>query len=271
MNVIDRLKKVFIKYPQVLLAYLYGSYARGFPSPLSGVDIAILTSDRGVVLDLVADVARELSVPESQVSITDLELMDPLIRLKILREGVELVNRGVDTRSLLPRDQSYVEVYELEERSSSLSWLRGDPIDIVLIRDVVARIHEDVRDLEELLSFGFERVIGDKHLRKSFERTMQTLIESMVDLLRHIVAGLNLGVAMYYRDYVDFAVKGGVISSDVAEQLRRFIPIRHALVRRYRSLDYEKLWGEAPKLVQLANQLVSEVREFLKRRLGLKV
>ncbi len=271
MNVIDRLKKVFIKYPQVLLAYLYGSYARGCPSPLSDVDIAILTSDRGVVLDLVADVARELGIPESQVSITDLELMDPLIRLKILREGVELVNRGVDTRSLLPRDQSYVEVYELEERSSSLSWLRGDPIDIVLIRDVVARIHEDVRDLEELLSFGFERVIGDKHLRKSFERTMQTLIESMVDLLRHIVAGLNLGVAMYYRDYVDFAVKGGVISSDVAEQLRRFIPIRHALVHRYRSLDYEKLWGEAPKLVQLANQLVSEVREFLKRRLGLKV
>ena len=119
-----------------------------------------------------------------------------------------------------------------------------------------------MRDLEELIKLGLDRVVDDKHLRESFERTMQPLIEPMVNLMRHIVAGLDLDMVMYYRDYVNLTVKGNTILSSVAEQLRSFITIGRSLTHRYRNLDYRKLLNEASKLLRLANQLTHEVRNF---------
>ena len=263
-RLLERLRRVFTKYPEVLIAYLYGSYAKGKESSLSDIDIAIIMKNKENFVNLLADIARELKIPEDKVSITDLLLVDPLLRLKILSEGLEIVNKGINLNSLIQPET--IEIYELEQTSSTRSWLRGNPIDFIVVRDIISRITEDIRDLNELLQLGYEKVINNKHMRKSFERTLQTLIESMLDLLRHIVAGLNLGIAACYRDYVDFARNGGVISDEIASYLKSLIPIRHALVHRYRRLNYEELWKEAYTILDIANKLIDEVREFLKSK-----
>jgi uncharacterized protein YutE (UPF0331/DUF86 family)/predicted nucleotidyltransferase len=263
-RLLERLRRIFTKYPEVLIAYLYGSYAKGKESSLSDIDIAIIMKNKENFVNLLADIARELKIPEDKVSITDLLLVDPLLRLKILSEGLEIVNKGINLNSLIQPET--IEIYELEQTSSTRSWLRGNPIDFIVVRDIISRITEDIRDLNELLQLGYEKVINNKHMRKSFERTLQTLIESMLDLLRHIVAGLNLGIAACYRDYVDFARNGGVISDEIASYLKSLIPIRHALVHRYRRLNYEELWKEAYTILDIANKLIDEVREFLKSK-----
>lgn len=221
-ELINKLKAVFIKYPTVLTAYLYGSYVRGYVSPLSDVDIGVILIDKTIYANLLADIANELKIPEEKISLIDITDVDPLLRLKILSEGVEIINRGVNLSSLINQT---VEIYELEQTSSSRSWLRGDPIDLLTIRDIISKIFEDANDLHEILEFGYDRVISDKHLKKSFERTMQTLVESMIDVLRHIVSGLNLGIPAYYKDYIEFAKQGNVISEKTELYLKRLIPI----------------------------------------------
>jgi len=265
-RLLEKLRKIFTRYPEVSVAYLYGSYARGEEGPLSDIDIAIVMKSKENLVNLLADIAGELKLPEDKISITDLLLVDPLLRLKILSEGLEIVNRGINLNSLIPPET--IEVYELENTSSTRSWLRGNPIDFIVVRDVISRIIEDVGDLNELLQLGYEKVINNKHMRKSFERTLQTLIESMLDLLRHIVAGLNLGIAAYYRDYVDLARNGGIISNEIASYLKNLIPIRHTLVHRYKRLNYKELWKEAYTILDVASKLVDEVREFLKLKYG---
>ena len=265
-RLLEKLRKIFTRYPEVPVAYLYGSYAKGEEGPLSDIDIAIVMKSKENLVNLLADIAGELKLPEDKISIIDLLLVDPLLRLKILSEGLEIVNRGINLNSLIPLET--IEVYELEHTSSTRSWLRGNPIDFIVVRDVISRIIEDVGDLNELLQFGYEKVINNKHMRKSFERTLQTLIESMLDLLRHIVAGLNLGIAAYYRDYVDLARNGGIISNEIASYLKNLIPIRHTLVHRYRRLNYKELWKEAYTILDVASKLVDEVREFLKLKYG---
>ena len=264
-ELMQKLKKIFAGHSQVSAAYLYGSYSMGWQTPISDIDVAVVSDERGILLDVSAEISKELNVPEEKVSLTDLKLLDPLLRLKVVREGLELVNRGLDLSHILPSDGEIVEVHELEETTCK-SWLKGNPVDVRVIREIIVRINEDVEDLKEILTLTYERVMRDKHLRKSFERTLQTLTESLIDLLRHVVAGLNLEVAMYYKDYVDYAEKAGVISRDTAKETRNIIPIRHALVYGYRSIN-EEAWKALEKLRIIAEKLTGEAAAYLKERL----
>lgn len=264
-DVLSKLREVFERFGAVRLAVLFGSYAKGEATPSSDVDIAVLAEDRGVILDLAAEVSRTLGIPETLVSIIDLRLANPVLAVKILREGVKIIDRGVNIYEVIPSSSEIVEVYELESAATSV-WLKKDPIDMGLLREIEARIDEDVRDLKELLEMGRDRVLANKHLKKSFERTLQTLIEGMVDMLRHVVSGLNLGVATYFRDYVNIARNRGVISEETSNNLRRLIPLRHTLVYKYRGLRYDELWREADTSVKTAGKLVREVKKYLKTK-----
>lgn len=267
----EKLKGIISKFPEVELAYLFGSYACNTHMPASDVDIAILVSDRKIVPHLMAEIAKEMRIAEEKVSILDLGLADEALKIKVLSKGVELVNRGIDLKKLVTYSSEVSEVLELEEYSSSKSWLRGDPIDITTLRDIASRLFEDVKDLEELRNIGYERMVSDKHLRKSLERTLQTSIEAMVDMLRHVVAGLNLGVAEYYKDYIEICRKNVIISSELADKILTLIPIRHTLVHKYHGLDYKKLWELSSLALEAARKELEELRAYLRTKLSINL
>ena len=270
MGVVDRgrlvevLRRVAERYPEIKLLYLFGSYAEGRAVPASDIDVAVVAVKPSVIPHMVAEVARELGIPEEKISIVDMERAPPTLLVSILKRGVKVVDRDDTERRLLERVEP--ETLELSELSEVhfRKWVEGNPLDYRVVSRIVTQIQEDIRDLEEYLSRGLEAVVGDKTLRKAFERTLQTLIEGCIDLLRHIVSGLSLGVAEYYRDYVEIARRSGVISGETAEKLLELIPVRHALVHRYRDVDYVKLWGEARVAVETASRLLEEVRRYLK-------
>lgn len=162
-------------------------------------------------------------------------------------------------------EHEVVEVMECE-RASFYAWLDRDGVDEALIMRILTKLREDVEDLRELREKGFEGVMWDKYLRKALERTIQTAIEGMIDLLRHIVSSLGLGVAEYYKDYVEICRDRGVISGEVVDKLLELMPMRHALVHRYREINYEKLWIQAEMIIDVASRLEKEVRDYLARR-----
>ena len=258
------LRDIFSKYQEVKLVYLYGSYAKSSQGPLSDIDIAIMTDDPSIILDVSAEIAHVLKISEEKISMIDMRLLDPMMILRIVSEGVEIINRGVNINDLIPRET--IEVRELENIMSR-KWASKDPLDIEVIRDIIARINEDSKDLREMLETCLDKIVSNKHLKRSFERVLQTLIEGLIDLLRHVVAGLNLGVASYYKDYVDIAERNNIISRDVAESLRRLMPVRHMLVYRYKILDYRKLWILAEEAAETADRLVDEVIRLVRERL----
>jgi len=264
-DVVEKIRRMLERYPQIVAAYLYGSYSTGRQTPLSDIDLAVYTRDRSSLLDITAEISHELGIPEEKVSVTELSLLDPALILRIVRHGIEILNRGLEISLMLPSISELIEVYELEEASSK-TWLERDPLDPRILREIIARIREDLQDLCELQAFRYDDVVGNKHLKKSFERTMHTLIESILDLLRHIVAGLNLGTPSYYRDYIDYVEKTGIISRDTAGQIRELIPIRHILVHRYRDARFEELWTISRKLLTTTENFLNEVMMNLREK-----
>ncbi|MEM4970829.1 MAG: DUF86 domain-containing protein [Sulfolobales archaeon] len=221
---------------------------------------------RRVIPYLTAEISKALKIAEEKISILDLEDAAPSLRLRVLRHGVRLLDRGGYEEVLKKGlEHEVVEVMECE-RASFYAWLDRDGVDEALIMRILTKLREDVEDLRELREKGFEGVMWDKYLRKALERTIQTAIEGMIDLLRHIVSSLGLGVAEYYKDYVEICRDRGVISGEVVDKLLELMPMRHALVHRYREINYEKLWIQAEMIIDVASRLEKEVRDYLARR-----
>ncbi|PZS27465.1 MAG: hypothetical protein DLM61_16630 [Pseudonocardiales bacterium] len=94
----ERLRRLLGSAPGVLVAYLYGSHARGRPGPLSDVDVALLLDtdedERG--LELTAAVAHAIAPARADVVV----LNDAPLALsyRVLRDGTVLVSRDERVR-----------------------------------------------------------------------------------------------------------------------------------------------------------------------------
>lgn len=265
-EVIQILKGVISRFNEIKLAYLFGSYAEGKAMPVSDLDVAVLTEQQKTIPHLSAELSEALKVPEEKLSVLDLETSSPTLTLRILKRGVRILDRGGYEERLKEKiPMEAVDVLENEKASFQI-WLHGNPIDEPTLKRIIVQLSEDVDDLHEIMSGKSpEDLRHDKNLRKAFERTLHTSIEGAMDLLRHIISGLNLGTIEYYRDYVEIGRKKGVIANETAERLLELIPTRHVLIHRYRELDYSKLWDDAKKITETWPKLQQEIKEYLRK------
>ncbi len=263
-SLLQVLKGVVAKFSDVQLAYLFGSYAEGRAMPASDLDIAVLTRKNGIIPYLTAEISNALKIPEEKIAILNIEDAAPILKSKILK-GIKLLDREAYEEKL--RSELEPEIVDLNEneRAGFYAWLKGNPLDESVLKRIITQLSEDVNDLEYFLERDFDEIRLDKNLRKAFERGMQTSIEGAIDLLRHIISGLNLGVAEYYKDYVEICREKGVIGAETAEKLLELIPTRHKLVHRYREIDHQKLWNEAKMVTETMPKLQDEVRNYLRR------
>jgi uncharacterized protein YutE (UPF0331/DUF86 family)/predicted nucleotidyltransferase len=260
------LKEVVSRFEEIKLAYLFGSYAEGKAMPASDLDIAILTEQQKTIPHLLAGMSKALNLPEEKLSVLNLENSSPTLTLRILKRGVKILDRGGYEERLKEKiPMEVVDVLENEKASFQI-WLHGNPIDETILKRIITQLSEDMHDLHEVISKKSpEDLRHDKPLKKAFERTLHTSIEGVIDLLRHIISGLNLGIVEYYRDYVEISREKGVISNETAERLLELIPTRHMLIHRYRELDYSKLLDDAKKIVETWPKLQQEIKEYLRK------
>lgn len=95
MDLEDRLRERLLREEDVLVAYLFGSRARGTPGPLSDVDVAVLLpdgSDFGARrLDLTADVGDVVGLEAADVVV--LNQVPVSLGYRVLRDGRLLISR----------------------------------------------------------------------------------------------------------------------------------------------------------------------------------
>jgi len=88
----------FARRPEVLVAYLFGSQARGTPTPISDVDFAVLLSEavpRESYLDYRIALTQELTriFHSDEVQVVILNQAPPLLAYKVIVEGKPLFCR----------------------------------------------------------------------------------------------------------------------------------------------------------------------------------
>ena len=106
------LGEVFGKH-SVLLAYLFGSRARGTFRVDSDYDIAVLFEDEDAGIleeaELALDLARKLGVPSSMVNIVSLKSLDNPVIARVLWEGVPIYQKSAEHRKAWER-RAYLQI-----------------------------------------------------------------------------------------------------------------------------------------------------------------
>jgi len=163
-GIMEVLRVVVSGFPEVRLAYLFGSYAEGGAMPASDIDLAVVVDDRGVIPHLVAEVSEALGLPEGRVSVVELDGAPPSLLVRVLRGGVKLLDRGSFEAELLRGVPPDFAELSGESVRTFASWLRGNPLDEVVISRIVSQVSEDVEDLKDLLERKRDQVFGDSCL-----------------------------------------------------------------------------------------------------------
>jgi len=268
-RVVWKLREILSKRGEIKLAYLIGSIAeRGLS--YHDVDVAVLLdcdpNDKLRILgEIHDDICKTLSLGDDCVDVVPIDEVDWHFKYRIVK-GVKLVDRGgVSLQLVKELNAIYPELRQLLNLNLR-EWIeRNDPrsIDWSIVKKHMDYAFKAVESLNKIITKPLEEITSSTILRLAFERLVHTIVESIIDVARHVISVRGWGPSETYRDYVEILRKEGAIPSELAEELFRFIVWRNILVHRYVEIDYSRLYRDSKKLADI-------VRKFEKQIIKLK-
>jgi uncharacterized protein YutE (UPF0331/DUF86 family)/predicted nucleotidyltransferase len=260
--VVPLLTRLFDELEDVRLAVVFGSLVKNGVTTRD-IDIAIKLNQKSSLLELgnvVARVAKAFNVNEEIIDIVDVDRANPLLLLKVLKEGVVVKGSNEDLKYLEEKAFLYPDaLVELRE------WGTLDPNpkpDRSILSSRVEEIRRNSHFLkEEILS----RNVSELSYREllMLERAMHRIIEAMLDVCRHLVSVYSLGLAESYGEYAWKLAKGGKMPYDLAEDIAKLAGLRNILVHRYLEVETRKLYDAAKEVMdRIATRFIKWVQNI---------
>jgi len=252
--VLPRLKKLFEKLENVEIAILFGSIARDKIS-VHDIDIALKLKKEDLleIGGIITQIARTLSINEDNVDVTILDQISPIMLSRILKEGI-IVKAEPRAYELLLRKERQIPDALIEFRQ----WAAIDPkLDKAVIISRVEEIRKNTAFIkDEILTKNIEEL--DYRDTLALERAIHRIIESMLDICRHLVSVYSLGFAESYGEYPRKLAEANKMAGDLAEDIAKLAGLRNILIHRYIEIKKELLYQAARDITEKI------VNEFIK-------
>jgi len=252
--VLPRLKKLFEKLENVEIAILFGSIARDKIS-FHDIDIALKLKKEDLLEmgSIITQIARTLRINEENVDVIILDQISSIMLSRILKESI-IVKAEPKASELLSRKEWQTPDALIEFRQ----WAAIDP---KLDRTVIISRVEDIRKntvfiKDEILTKKIEELDYKDIL--ALERAMHRIIESMLDICRHLVSVYSLGFVESYGEYPRKLAEANKMARDLAEDLAKLAGLRNILIHRYLEIKKELLYQAARDITEKI------VNEFIK-------
>jgi uncharacterized protein YutE (UPF0331/DUF86 family)/predicted nucleotidyltransferase len=263
-------REVMAGQPWVAVAYLFGSVAQGRAGPLSDVDIGYLPVDardadsEGRLLDqLVLRLGRE------DVDLLDLRHAPFPLRFRAVRDG----------RVLFCRDELARERFEVE---AVLRYLDFKPLrdaglriaargtagvlmvaDVETVRDRERRILRYVEDLRQFARITPDAFAASRERQYAVLHALQLAIEASVEIATHICSSDGLGTPGTYAEAFGLLESGGVLGTELAEDLRRMARFRNRIVHFYSDVDLDDVYRILQERLGDFDRYVRAVERYL--------
>lgn len=130
------------------------------------------------------------------------------------------------------------------------------PIDKQLIEGLLDDIRSRLAELR-VQEVTIEK-LGNKFFLWGVEHGLQTILEAVLDIARHIVASQAWGVKPRARDYMAVLGEKGVIEKSLSDKLAEAMSVRNRLVHEYGQISKEKL-------AEFVTRDLDDIDEYLKQ------
>jgi uncharacterized protein YutE (UPF0331/DUF86 family)/predicted nucleotidyltransferase len=244
--VLLKLRELFYKFEKVELAVLFGSIVRNGVSA-HDIDIA-LKMVGGDLLDvgyIVSQVAKTLNVNEDIVDVTILDQANPILLSRILNEGIVI--------KLQPEALKQQSEKAQRAPDALIEFKMWSAIDAKIDKTIiVSRAEEIRRNVAFIKSEILPKKAEDLDYKDTLalERAMHRIVESMLDICRHLVSVYSRGLFESYGEYPQKLAEAGKMPRDLAEDLAKLAGLRNILVHRYLEIKREILYKTVEETVE---------------------
>ncbi|MBI2666123.1 DUF86 domain-containing protein [Candidatus Woesearchaeota archaeon] len=130
----------------------------------------------------------------------------------------------------------------------------------------LSRMNTYLDELEELLPQDEEDFIHDLKTKRACQKTIEAVIEEVLDILSMLVSYFKLGLPESEDDIVRIAEKKGIISSELAAKVKSMKGFRNILVHKYGEIDDEETYIFLTHELKDFAAFEKEVKQYLKKK-----
>jgi uncharacterized protein YutE (UPF0331/DUF86 family)/predicted nucleotidyltransferase len=253
-RIIRDLSLYFKGRSDIAFAYLFGSFSRGNPGPLSDVDVGLYFFPKSDELELEEEVFYR---DEDQIW-ADLEKicgreLDLLVMNRAparvvnsaLSEGIELYmrDRALFLRVLLGASQLFDEYKDftrsfmaIKARSRSLSETDRDRL-----RRIADFLETELDDLPQFRTLDYKEYQINSGTRRNVERWVENCVNAAIDAAKIIVASQKQHIPQTYRETLQRLKAMEGFTPEVIDPLSSYTHLRNILAHEYLDLRFNHI------------------------------
>ncbi len=230
----EQLAQIVSEFPSVLAAYMFGSVVRGDADHFSDLDMAVLLEEGltkeqrweivGRLLDALFGV-----VGQDKADVVDLKEAPIWFQKVVIKTGKLFYERDFVARmayeAKVMKEQDEGEWFGMEE-----------------VRSRSETLERNLANLAQLAKLSHDEFMTDPRNLAAAERWLQTSIEALVDISRHLIRRLGLPMPEEHRQIPKALAEAGYLPVEDVPTYEAMISFRNRLVHRYPEVAPEEVY-----------------------------
>lgn len=274
---IGLLKKYFSKREDVLMAFVFGSFATGRQMRESDFDVAVYFDPKkmpkrgGGRFDLQSEIWSDVSdIVEREVDLTPLNEAPASLISSVIKTGIPLVIKDKRlywdlylTKSLESEDFLYFmqDFYNISKKARSLA-----PEQREKLLERLQFLNREMREVENFKKLTFNEYKNNVMQRRNVERWAETIINAIIDVSKIVLASEQTLMPRSYEYALrDIAICAG-FGREEAEKFAKFANLRNILAHEYLDILYDKIKKFVKEFPPLYQKIVEFLEKYLKEK-----
>lgn len=138
-------------------------------------------------------------------------------------------------------------------------------IDPLLIERKLGKIEQYLRELQGVQVNSLEEYRGNVVTKRFIERQLELCVEQMIDVCKHLVAGLDLPQPETYAGCFDILAGAGVVPEDHLPIFKALARFRNLLIHGYDDIDDAVTYGILTLRLGDFTAFIAAIRSYLGR------
>jgi len=277
-NKTNQLIRFFERQPAVVLAFLFGSRARGAERPTSDWDVAVYFKPQEYMeTETDLEYPHEHAIWSQLVDILESDNIDlvvlnrarPDLVYNVLRKGMPLVIKDRRLYLDLLCKVSYEamdrwafvsDYYEISERSKSIQ-----PEDRSRIIEYLRFLESEFSEIDAIKAFTHQDYLEDSFKRKIIERWVENIVMASLDMIKVILASQKRGIPQTYKETLrTFAAT--YMDETFAERFSWFSAMRNILVHEYLDIKWKRITRFISEAEELMPVFIKRLKEIIQEK-----